>query len=278
MRRVGREQGTKKTKKTRGDDVFDAIKKEGALAIISCLSKRWLHWKKEEKESCSTTFSYLGRVLDLHPTTLRKALEKLDDFGLIKKLGGRYSISDLGLFIHPFLVAVKTVSDAQIKRNSIPFDEKSDPMAWTSEAVHLIATVRPQGELLITTRWLSTFEKDKRACGATFEAARDRGVKIRIIGDLEFPIDLKNIFEKAYKAEIRVIPREKLEKPPKMLKPIFLDDFSHVMIADKTHWLYIDPHEKGELHSGKVTLNDPAIAGYLADVFESFWALSTPSH
>ncbi|MEM3829181.1 MAG: hypothetical protein QXP36_08215, partial [Conexivisphaerales archaeon] len=76
-------------------------------------------------------------------------------------------------------------------------------------------------------------------------------------------------------AKFKLIAKDRLENPPKILKPLFLDDFSHVMIVDRTHWLYLNPHKKGEPHSGKVTINDPAVANYLAEIFYCFWDLST---
>jgi hypothetical protein len=264
---------------TEKEKVFNVLKKTAASKILEYLSDLFLSPKSPEKnmpkeKTCKAYFKELETRLQLNGTTLSTSLHELLNFRIIQ--GGRkegYEITDLGLFICPFLKIIKAISKPE--RQTIFFDERTDERAWTKHANYVINSLKPEGELLITTRWLDSFPKYKESFHPAFLEARKKKVNIKIIGSIDFPGKLKEFIRQSYLAEFRLIPIERLEDPPKILKPLFLNDFSHVMIADRTHWLYLNPHKKGETHSGKMTINDPAVADYLAEIFYCFWDLST---
>ncbi len=259
----------------RTEKISSIIGRKGAFDVLSFLFDVWFEWKKGKRDSNATTFSNIMRNLrNLHLSTrtLSLALISLRDSGLIEREGKRYSLSDLGLYICPLLEPLQMASTT--RRVSIWFSDKDDPRSWIREVVSLI--VGTSEELLITTRWLSSFQRQEfhEVLSSAFNQATQRNVAIRVIADPQISKKVLDVLRLEFKVETRFLPKEILENPPKMLKPIFLDDFAHVMIADRTHWLYILPHAKEGIHVGRRSLNDPVIAKYLADIFESFWSLS----
>jgi len=131
-------------------------------------------------------------------------------------------------------------------------------------------------ELLITTRQFRSLLNSEvyKETHPLFEEAANRGVKIRVIADPSIAENVKKIITDDFKGELKYINSEFLENPPGILKPIFLDDFCHIMIADRTHWLTLRPHKSENEHSGQRCLEDPVTAEYLADIFETLWTLA----
>lgn len=266
-----------KAKKGKKQTIYNTLTTRGSIRILFLMYDIWLDWKKQ-KRSRSTTAKYIGNKCNLSTRPLRRALESLMHFGLIRNIKTKPTVSDLGIYLCSLLREIQTVS--MIERKTRDFDEKKDPQDWVKWALNIIIGAKSDGELLITTRWLTSFQDPikRNSFTAAFQDAAARGVTIKMIADLKFPKETCNHFKQACnnEADIRYIPCNILEMPPEVLRPKFLDDFSHVMIADRTNWLYISPHKKGELHTGKITHNDQIIATYLANVFECFWILAMP--
>lgn len=259
-------------------EAFSALTKKGALEILSCLFSIWRGWKEGRSESASSINKCifaslkLSAGLKVSTRTFNDALKGLVDLCLVDKKGRNYCLSDLGLYLCPLLENIQTFFPSN--RSTTPFSEEEKPRSWLRETARIIAGTSKQ--LLITTRWLNSFgARDvEETLLPVFEEAANRKVKIRVIADPDISERIQNILKDQCKAEIGFIPRSKLETPPKALKPVFLEDFAHVMISDRHDWLYINPHPKGGKHSGRCVADDPIIAGYLADIFESFWDLS----
>jgi hypothetical protein len=156
----------------------------------------------------------------------------------------------------------------------LEFDQRSDARAWPGEGCLIIS--RAKEELLITTRQFRSLLNPEvyKETYPLFKEAADRGVKIHVIADLSISESAKKIIINEFKGELKCIDSELLENPPGILKPIFLDDFCHIMIADRKHWLALRPHKRENEHSGQRCLHDPVTAEYLSDIYWTFWTLT----
>ncbi|MEM3830447.1 MAG: hypothetical protein QXP36_14745, partial [Conexivisphaerales archaeon] len=185
--------------------VFDALKKTAAPKILEYLSNLFLSSKVPEKimpkeKRSKAYFHELMSRLELNSAALSNSLHELSYFRLIQ--GGKkdgYEITDLGLFVYPFLKIIRTISKPE--RQTIYFNEMTDETSWITHANYLISRIKPKGELLITTRWFDSFTKYKEQIDPTLKEARKKNANIKIIGDVEFPENLKKYIESSYQAK-----------------------------------------------------------------------------
>jgi hypothetical protein len=259
------------------DSAINIIKRKGIFDVLTILFDAWCNYKDGERSFKATTFRNLEKNVKFSTRTLTLALGVLRDFGLLEKSGRLYSITDLGLYSFPMLAAFHSISANQ-ERTPISFNEKTDSRSWCRETVRLI--VGAQKEVLVTAGLLDSFVRPEIEGDVlpAFLGAAKRKVSVRLIADPIISSSVLDVFEHQLKAEIRFLPTHILAAPQGILKPLFLEDFSQVMIADRTHWLYVMPYVNETYHLGKGAFNDLVIANYLADIFESFWGLSTSMH
>jgi predicted transcriptional regulator len=240
--------------------------------ILKILFEKWKS-SKEGKGSSATTFQVLERVVKCSSRTLNDRLKELEDIGLVNKEGRNYSITSLGiLFQISILRKIEMLKNR--KRDYLEFDQRSDVRAWPREGCSIISAANK--ELLITTRQFKSLidhEVHKETYLLAKEAA-NRGVKIYVIADPSIPENVKKIITENFGGELKYISSKLLENPPGILKPIFLDDFCHIMIADRRHWLALRPHKRENEHSGQRCLDDPVTAEYLSDIYWTFWTLA----
>jgi hypothetical protein len=265
---------------TRGE----AIRRVGGKyrpEILSILFSKW-EGKKAGRACEPIGFNQLLKILAQYgsrpsPPTISKAMKELCENGFADGIENGYILSDLGVYLWSLVKAIEDAS--KIKRSLVPFSDKVEPRAWVSETEGMITKTKNNGELLITTRWFSSFDDaDIRTdLVSAFQRARKREVNIKVVAARGIAKPVVDLFRNDFKAEMRFVPRKLLEKPPKILKPIFLEDFAHVMIVDRTHWLYIMPHKKEEKHTGRRSQNDPVVGNLLADIFDCFWEMSEES-
>lgn len=221
----------------------------------------------------NTNLKTLAKLKGVKTSTFNTALDALKETKLIEKHGKNYLISDLGLFFYPMLEMIERIPECT--RDPYHFSAERKPSEWHGEIVSFV--VRAQKEIMLTTRRLRTFSDPviKQVAYEAFKKAAAKPVKIRMIADPSLPRKIQEMFTKEFSADIKYLSSEILENPPALLKPAFLEDFAHVMICDDSDWLYLFPHDDERKHAGIRCLNDPVISKYLANIFDTFWALAS---
>lgn len=250
---------------------------EGSKEILSFLTRKWQDFEERRDSSPATTFKKLEEVVKVSTRTLNDRLKELVDLGLVSKEGRNYSITNLGTLLYPLLRKIEMLQHKG--RNVFAFYEENDPRAWYSEMGGLI--LRARKEFLIVARRLTSLsipEVQRELYPLFREAANRRGVTIHVIADPSMPKEVQKAFVNEFKAEIKYMDAEFLLNPPGILKPVFLDNFCHIVITDRTHWLGLFPHERGGKHSGRRCIADPVTSEYLAEIFDTLWTLADYTH
>jgi hypothetical protein len=163
------------------------------------------------------------------------------------------------------------------RSNRVEIDDYADESSWAKALISFINSSRKS--LKITTIGYSSLEDP--VWGKQFEdslrKASERGSNIMVLAARG--LMSKNIVEFFSEiGHIELVERNLLDNPPLKLPP-FLKDFSHVAIADKKNWLYLEPHEaphriEPRVHVGKVYMNSPLIAKMIEEIFDTVWTLS----
>lgn len=254
---------------------IEILSARGSEKILEILWKRWEDSRKG-KGTPGATFTELVDLTKCSSATVSRRLEELAALGLVEKKPRRvYLITELGVLVYQKILGKLQMLGARAgKRNYLEFDQRSDARAWPREGCSIVSGT--EKELLITTRrFRSLLDSEKyEDIYNVVKGAVNRGVRIYVLADPSIRQDVREIITKKFNGELKCIDSKLLENPPGILKPIFLDDFSHVMIADRRHWLALRPHEREDEHSGKRCLNDPITAGYLSEIFWTFWELA----
>jgi hypothetical protein len=206
----------------------------------------------------------------------KKAVRQLEEMGLATK----NSISEHGVIalwkIDELDRWLKEASK-QERSSKVEIDDYADESSWAKALISFINSSKKS--LKITTIGYSSLEDP--VWGKQFEdslrKASERGSDIMVLAARG--LMSKNIVEFFSEiGHIELVERTLLDKPPLRLPP-FLKDFSHVAIADKKNWLYLEPHEaphriEPRVHVGKVYMNSPLIAKMIEEIFDAVWMLS----
>ncbi|MFX0203810.1 MAG: winged helix-turn-helix domain-containing protein [Candidatus Hodarchaeota archaeon] len=239
------------------------------------------------KVKCNT-FTGISKETRLHKGTLSKRLRELVRHRLVneKDVGG-YEITPRGTLIYKwasFVNDFKTPNGRTFKVRKFQETEEL-PGLWTMDLFPLLA--KTQDELLVISKFAGSvmdteYKKIYQDIARKVQKRlEEKGKRIRMILDpkIKEP-NCKEVYQFwSSIAEIRFFSNDVLQEKPKgIIDPIIVNDLGHLLIFDRMHWLYIEPHkhETGftdKTHRGIITENDPLTARYLADAFESLWWL-----
>lgn len=252
-------------------DPLNILAAEGSIPILSYLWEKWGNSKKNSISSPATTFKTLNKVVKT-TRTLRDRLNELRTIGLVKKEGRNYSLTDLGIVFYPTIQKVEMVGIKDRDPLELPGNHRS----LCRETGAIIMAAKQKGEILLTTRKLTSLliPDVHDELYPLLKAAVKRGVKIQVIADPSISKQVRKILIEKLKATVKYLSSDFLENPPGVLKPVFVEDFSHILISDRKHWLALRPHKKEGEHYGRRCFNDPITAEYLADIFDTFWKLA----
>jgi len=243
--------------------ILDIISDKGGRELLMLLAKK--------DDGCS--WKDLRREIRLSTRILSERLRDYVNFGLLSHDPNirLYKITTVGLIAKSQLLDRSELIQQSSAREQITFGQED----YFDETSYI--AMRAHSEILATTRWLRTFknrssERRFRLIN-TFREVSGK-INMRLIADPGIDPEMCQFLYKELKTDIKFIPLSLLENPPGRLKPIILEDFSHVLIADRKHWLYLEKHKDEEEHMGVRAINDPAVAEYLAEIFDTFWELA----
>lgn len=251
---------------------IEVLNTKGAIEILNFLSKNFSNTEDIKNKKFQFKYSDLEKEVSYASgATFSKSLKDLVSIGFVDLQNKHYNISESGLYAWQLIDNLLKIPKKSKPVNN--FDEDKNGRSWVSGAVGLITD--SSQVIRITTRWYSRLADEKyNEIIQAFSNAKKRDVVIKIIVDPEINQDTLEILN-SFKAEIKYLPCSYLNNPPKNLKPLFLKDFTHIMISDKNDWLYLDPHEKNsKVVRGKYMKDDPMVANYLADLFDTYWEMA----
>jgi sugar-specific transcriptional regulator TrmB len=198
-------------------------------------------------------------------------IKKLKEPGLIEQVDGKYAITLKGkIFVETIIRDSRLILGSG---NSDCTDIGARDVA--NEAEHVARDAH--NTLYLTSRNLSSLEdKDVNdIVNPTFKKLHERGVTVSILLDPSTPTTTEDLCVSEWHAKVRFIPSSFLAQLPGILSPIELNDFSHVLIADESSWLYLKQHMDETEHQGKRCFKDITTGSYLAKIFRTLWMIAS---